>query len=74
MALYILEIQIIRNLRLIVFTLGGSIIETVSKYKYLGVILDEHLTFNEYAKTLADAGGRALSKIIGKFRNFKEFN
>ena len=58
----------------IVFTLGGSIIETVSQYKYLGVILDEHLTFKECARTLADAGGRALSKIIGKFKNFKDFN
>ena len=49
----------------VVFTLGGSIIETVSRYKYLGVILDEHLTFKECARTLVEAGGRALSKIIG---------
>ena len=58
----------------VVFTLEGSIIETVSWYKYLGVILDKHLTFKECARTLAEAGGRALSKIIGKFKNFKDFN
>ena len=58
----------------VVFTLGGSIIETVPRYKYLGVILDEHLTFKECARTLAEAGSRALSKIIGKFKNFKDFN
>ena len=56
----------------VVFTLGGSIIETVSRY--LGVILDEHLTFKECARTSAEAGGRALSKINGKFKNFKNFN
>ena len=38
------------------------------------MILDENLTFKECARTLADAGGRALSKIIGKFKNFKDFN
>ena len=58
----------------VVFTLGGSIIETVPRYTYLGVILDEHLTFKECARTLAEAGGRALSKIIGKFKNVKDFN
>ena len=56
------------------FKLDGKLIETVKKYKYLGIILDEHLDFKECAKTLCEAGGRALSKIIGKFRNFKDLN
>ena len=55
------------------FCLGDQKLETVSEYKYLGVILDEHLTFTQCSKTLADAGGRALSAIISKFKQFKDF-
>ena len=38
-----------------------------SRYKYLGVILDEHLNFKECSETLA-----ALCKIIGKFKTYKD--
>ena len=35
----------------------------MAHYKYLGVILDEHLQFCTNARTLAAAGGRALGNI-----------
>ena len=37
---------------------------TVSKYKYLGVFLDEFLTFHDCAQILADSAGRALGAIV----------
>ncbi len=43
-------------------------LETVTNYKYLGVIFDEHLNFSMCSKTLADSGGRALSAIISKLK------
>ena len=33
--------------------------------------MDEHLNFNECARTLADSGGRALGGLIPKIRNIK---
>ncbi len=47
-------------------------LDIVKEYKYLGVIFDEHLNFEECSKTLADSGGRALSAIISKFKQFKD--
>lgn len=34
----------------------------------LGVIFDEHLTFDLAAKALADSAGRALGKLVGKLK------
>ena len=45
------------------FKFGGVSLSVVPHYKYLGVILDEHLQFCTNARTLAAAGGRALGKI-----------
>jgi len=39
------------------FKYGNSVLDTVSDYKYLGVILDEHLTLNECSKALSETGG-----------------
>ena len=50
-----------------VFKLGGSIVEKVDSYKYLGLILDYSLDFNKTAKVLGDSGGRALGSVINKF-------
>ena len=44
----------------------------VSEYKYLGVILDDHLKYTVCSKTLADSGGRALSAVVSKFKQFKD--
>ena len=46
------------------FPYGGRNIEIVSSYKYLGVIFDEFLEFDEGVKALAGAGGRGLGKIF----------
>ena len=46
-------------------------IDTVDKYKYLGIILDEHLDFNNTAAVLAGSGGRALGAIYTKFNKLK---
>ena len=54
-----------------VFNFGHFELETVSRYKYLGVILDENLSYNICASALADSAGRALGAIIGKFKTLK---
>ena len=54
------------------FMYGDTILDIVNEYKYLGVILDEHLTFEACSKTLADSGGRALGAIISKFKEYKD--
>ena len=53
------------------FKYDDCVLEKVSSYKYLGVILDENLNYNECTKTLSDSGGRALGGIIGKFKSLK---
>ena len=51
------------------FTLGNQKLETVKQYKYLGVILTEHMDFVETANSQASAGARALGQIVGKTRS-----
>ena len=53
------------------FTYGDQVLEKVSKYKYLGIIMDEHLKYDCCSKALADSGGRALGAIISKFKSLK---
>ena len=53
------------------FKIGQSPIQISNTHRYLGIILDEFLNFNACVKTLGDAGGRALSSIISKFKQFK---
>ena len=53
------------------FRYGDQLLECVPYYKYLGVILDEHLKFERCVQTLADSGGRALGSIINKFKTLK---
>ena len=50
------------------FLLSGCVTEKVSKYKYLGVIFDQHLDYKVTAETLAGAGGRALGAILAKYK------
>jgi hypothetical protein len=52
----------------IVFKVGDKALETVHQYKYLGVILNEHLDYNVTADILAGAAGRALGAILTKFK------
>ena len=53
------------------FMLNDNLIECVDKYKYLGIILDEHLLFNVTASVLANSGNRALASIYTKFNKLK---
>ena len=50
------------------FNFDKEKLEIVPHYKYLGVIMDEHLTFERCSQTLADSGGRALGAIWAKFK------
>ena len=43
-------------------------LETVNRYKYLGLVLNDHLDFNITAGVLADSAGRALGAIYSKFK------
>ncbi len=48
---------------------SGPILEKVPNYKYLGVFLDEYLTFSKTTNILSTAGGRALGGMINKYKS-----
>lgn len=52
------------------FKCGLTVLETVSKYTYLGLLLTEHLDYNITARQVAKAGNRALGLIIAKDKAF----
>ncbi len=41
-------------------------------YKYLGLLFDEFVTFEEAVKVLSDSAGRALGGIIAKFKHVRD--
>jgi hypothetical protein len=51
--------------------LGADYIETVNKYKYLGVLFSEKGDFSEHCDNLGKAGGRALGAVISKVHSLK---
>ena len=53
------------------FFLQDNKIECVDKYKYLGIIFDQHLTFDDACKALGAAAGRALGGVNQKFKLMK---
>ena len=53
------------------FKINNCKINLTGNYRYLGVILDEYLTFELCPRTLAESGIIALSSIISKFKQFK---
>lgn len=55
------------------FRVGTNVLETVDKYKYLGVTLHEKNDFTHNAEALAKGAGRALGGIINKIHTLKEF-
>ena len=55
-----------------IFHLANVDLKTVSFYKYLGVIFDEHLTFDENATTLANSAVRALGAIRYKLKKISK--
>jgi hypothetical protein len=48
------------------FSCGEKSIKTVSKYKYLGLVFNEHLDYRETAKVVSQAAHRALGFLIAK--------
>jgi hypothetical protein len=50
------------------FKCGDNSLKTVPVYKYLGIMFSEHLSYDENAITLSQAGGRALGSIIAKYK------
>ena len=55
------------------FKIGSNRLETVDRFKYLGVIFHEKLDFTYHADALAKGAGRALGAIIGNNHCLKEF-
>ena len=54
------------------FKLGDVCLGTVDRYKYLGLIFDEYLTFDLGVNDLCLKGGRALAACISRFKAFKD--
>ena len=40
--------------------LSNEVLEVVSQYKYLGIIMQENMSYTNTSKILAEASGRAL--------------
>ena len=55
------------------FHIGDSKLETVDKYKYLGVVFHDKMDLSFNCDTLSKAGGRALGSIINKVHGLKDF-
>ena len=51
---------------------NGPVLNIVDSYKYLGVYLDEYLTFSKTSDILATAAGRALGSMINKFKTLND--
>ena len=54
------------------FTYNNSVLEIVREYKYLGIILDEFMSFKCTSNALSKAAGRALGLLRYKLRSLKE--
>ena len=60
-----------RPIQDVTFNLDDQSLELVKSYKYLGVIMDEHLEYDQCIITMCNAAKRALGKIIYKGRQLK---
>lgn len=54
--------------REISYEVGGQEIPMASSYKYLGCVIDEHLTLKDMVEDRAAAGKRALGSWLGRCR------
>ncbi len=54
-----------------IIPLGKENLEWVPDYKYLGVVLNEFLTFDDNCMNLAKSAGRALGSVCNKFKSLK---
>jgi hypothetical protein len=55
------------------FKVGLNVLETVDRYKYLGVIFNDKSDFTLNCESLSKGAGRALGSIINKIHNLKVF-
>ena len=55
------------------FMYGNDEMVYTNVYKYLGVLLDENLNFDQCCQSLSDAGFRSLGGVIGKSKCHKDF-
>ncbi len=55
------------------FTCGKQSLDFVDSYTYLGIILDEHMSFSPCIKSQYLSGSRAFSSIVSKFNMYKNF-
>ncbi len=51
--------------------IGEHDLDIVAEYKYLGIILNEHLKYECTAEILAKSATRALGSVMNKFRSLK---
>ena len=52
--------------------LGHDRVSQVPQYKYLGLILDEFMSFDDAIQVLANSACRALRGMIAKFRDMSD--
>ena len=45
------------------FSLGVNALNITDEYRYLGLVLNEHMDFSATGQILADAGGRAFGAL-----------
>ena len=50
------------------FSVNGVNLDTVQKYRYLGLVINEHRDMNETAKVVAQSATRALGVLINKYK------
>jgi len=53
----------------VIFNIGFNQLDTVTQYKYLGLILSEHLDHKITVKMVAQSASRALGLLIAKFKS-----
>ena len=51
------------------FTCGDKRLKIVVRYKYVGLLITEHLNYEEMAKHVSKSASRALSLLITKFKS-----
>ena len=49
-------------------------LEVIEEYKYLGVLMTEHLDFTDVANTLSDSAGRAFGSVMSKMKSFRSLD
>ena len=54
------------------FSLGVNALNITDEYRYLGLVLNEHMDFSATGQILADAGGRAFGALRNKLHYLRE--